>query len=93
MLADEQVVVGVERHAVALERRPAHLGHLPVERHLPADVPRHVGEVEDTFARMPDRPFGERETGGQLLDGRALLDELEDRVRLRVDSRHGVLLS
>ena len=80
MLADEQVEVGVEGHAVALERRVAHLGHGAVERDLAANVRRHVGEVEDLLRRVPDRPLGEGESGRELLDPGALLDELVDRV-------------
>jgi hypothetical protein len=93
VLADEQVVVGVERHAVALEGRPADLRHLTVERHLAPNVARHVGEVENLVPGVPDRPLREGEAGGELLDRRAFLDELVHRVRLRVDTRHGVLLS
>ena len=88
MLADEQVEVGVERHPVALERRVPHLGHRAVERDLAANVGRHVGEVEDLLVGVPDRPLGERESGRELLDTRALFDEVVDRVRLRVDSGH-----
>ena len=90
VLADEQVEVRVEGHPVALERRVPDLGHRAVQRDLPPDVGRHVGEVEDLLRRVPDRPLGEGESGCELLDGGALLDELVDRVRLRFDTRHGV---
>ena len=35
---------------------------------------------------MPDRPLGEREARGDPLDLRPFLDELVDRVRLRLDA-------
>ena len=88
VLADDQVEVVVERHPVALERRLPHLGHRPVERHLAADVGRHVGEVENLLLGMPDRPLREREPGRELLDTGALFDQVVDRVRVRDDSGH-----
>src|SRR3954452_14254118 len=75
VLADEEIEVRVEHHAVALEGRIADFRHVAVERDLAADVRRHVGEVEHLLLRVPDRPFGEREPRRELLDTRALLDE------------------
>ena len=91
MLADEQVEIGVEHHPVALERGVPDLGHGAVERDLAANVRRHVGEVEHLLDGVPDRALRERESRRELLDTRALLDEVVDRVRFRVDSGHCVV--
>ena len=91
VLADEQVEIGVEHHPVALERGVPDLGDGAVERDLAANVRRHVGEVEDLLDGVPDRALRERESRRELLDTRALFDEVVDRVRFRVDSGHCVV--
>src|SRR5262245_41962667 len=86
VLADDEVEVGVVRHAVALERRPHHLDDGAVGRVAAPHVAGHVGEEEMVLGGMPDRPLREREAGGDPLDFRPFLDELVDRVRLRLDT-------
>ena len=86
VLADEQVEVGV----VASSRCTCSTGSststtVPSGVYLAPHVARHVGEEEVLLARVPDRPLREREAGRELLDLRAFLDELVDRVRLRLD--------
>ncbi len=66
-----------------------HLGDLPVRHVLAADIPRHVGEVEDLLGRMPDRPLGEREAGRQLLDLDVRIDELCEFLGLDVNGHAG----
>ena len=61
--------------------------------YLPPDVAGHVGEEQVVLRRVPDRPLGEGEARREALDLGALLDELVDRVRSRVDSRHSCPLS
>ena len=86
MLADEQVEVGVVGEPVALVRRAHHVLGADARRVLAPGVAGHVREEEVVLGRVPDRPLGEREPGRDLLDRGALLDELVDRVRLRVDT-------
>ena len=75
MLADDQVELRVVGHAVALVGRPHDLAH-PVGVPAPAHVARHVGEQEKVLARVPDRAFGELETGAELADRGILVDQV-----------------
>jgi hypothetical protein len=78
VLTDQQVQVRVVGHPVALVREVADLDHLAVRGVLAPDVAGHVREQEIVLRRMPDRPFGKREAGRDLLDLRAFVDELVD---------------
>ena len=90
MLADDQVPVVVERHPVALVARVAQHGHAFVGMPAPPLVARHVAEVQRAVGH-PDRPFGEREPGRDLLDLRVLVDESEHFLGLHTN-RHRALL-
>ena len=92
VLADEQVQIGVVGHAVALARGAQHLDDAAAGRVLAPDVAGHVGEEQVMLGRVPDRPLGEREPGGEVLDTRALLHEVVDRGRPGVDPGHCGLL-
>ncbi len=89
VLADEQVQVGVVGHPVALVREVPDLDDRAVRRVLAPHVAGHVREQEVVLRRMPDRPLGEGEAGRELLDLRAFLHELVDRIRLRLDAEAG----
>ena len=89
VLADEQVEIGVVGHPVALVREVPDLDDRAVGRVLAPDVAGHVREEQVVLRRVPDRPLREREAGRDPLDLRALLDELVDRVRLRLDAEAG----
>src|SRR6266851_7867732 len=90
VLADDQVAVVVERHAVALVARVAQhrnaLGRVPAA----ALVARHVAEMERPVGH-PDRAFGEGEPGRDLLDLGVLVDELAQLLGMQGDG-HPLLL-
>ena len=81
VLADDEIQLGIEGHAVAFVRRPHDLVHAPPIP-APAHIARHVREQQMLLLRMPDGPLAELEAAAELADRRPEIDELGE---LRVD--------
>ena len=78
VLAHDQLEVGVVGHAVAFVGRLHHFAHAAARVVAASHVGRHVREQQILIDRMPDRPLGEREAAGQLLDRRVEIDQLRE---------------
>ena len=77
MLADIEIEVGIQRHAVALVVGVAHVARAVHRAPAPTCILRDIAEVETLLAGVPDRPLGKREARANLVDGGVLGHEIQ----------------